>query len=237
MMNCRLLLFCAVAFFACPFASPFATAQTAPAPKPPLKATPLAPADAPAKKAEPAKTADNPSGYVPPPGSTAPVAPELKKGSPLDHLVNDPKTATPVVGYKEGNTSGPTYFIAHRYIDDGDGLGWGWIKKSGAEWSSAKWIALQESPGLAVAPHRKIAKFGNDVDWEFKFWGWYADYKAYDPRTDEQIPVFVLQGYEVIGPGDPLRMRSGPPDRASGTHGSGASSRSSRPIITNPSVD
>jgi len=174
--------------------------------------------------------------YVPPVGEAPPVAPPLKKGSPLDHLANDPKMEALPVGYKEGRTSDPIYYIAHRGIDDMGGQGWGWVKKNGESWGSAKWIALQETPGTAVAPFRKLTKRDGDANWEFKFWGSYASYKAYDPRLDELLPVFVLQGYEVIGPENPLNNKIGSPDRSNHRR-SGASSREGRPILTDPGVD
>jgi len=167
--------------------------------------------------------------YQPPSGQTPPVAPPLIKGSPLDHLANDPKLAEPSIGYREGHTEGDAPWIAHRLIDEQGGQGWGWVKKSGDDWGSAKWIALQESLGLAVAPHRKLLKADGDLNWEYKFWGKFASYKAYDPRMDEQLPVFVLQGYEVIGPAAPLDIKEGPPGRIQ-HRPSGASSRSSNPI-------
>ena len=183
----------------------------------------------------PAQTADD-GGYVPPSGGPPPVAPPLIKGSPLDHLANDPKVEALPVGYKEGNTTGEVYWMAHRGIDDQGGLGWGWIKKNGAGWASAKWVALQETLGLAVAPHRKLTKSDGDKDWEFKFWGKFASYKAYDPHLDEQLPVFILQGYEVIGPADPLDNKYGADNRIQ-HRPSGASSRENHPILSDPGVD
>ncbi len=174
--------------------------------------------------------------YQAPAGEAPPVAPPLKKGSPLDHLANDPKINSPVAGYKEGHTEGDAPWIGHRLIDEIGGQGWGWVKKNGESWGSAKWIALQETPGLAVAPHRKLAKSDEDANWEFKFWGKFASYKAYDPRMDEQIPVFILQGYEVIGLAAPLGIKQGPPNRIQ-HRPSGASSREGRPILSDPGVD
>jgi hypothetical protein len=174
--------------------------------------------------------------YQAPAGQAPPVAPPLKKGSPLDHLANDPKIAQPIIGYREGHTEGIAPWIGHRLIDPVGGQGWGWVKKNGDDWGSAKWIALQETLGLAVAPHRKLVKADGDLDWEFKFWGKFASYKAYDPRLDEQLPVFILQGYEVIGPEAPLDIKVGPPDRIE-HRPSGASSRDNRPILSDPGVD
>ena len=174
--------------------------------------------------------------YIAPDGKAPPVAPPLRKGSPLDHLANDPKMATLPIGYCEGNTSGP-FWIAHRQIDDMDGQGWGWIRQANQDWGDGIWFALQETPGLAVAPRRKLVSPTGDVDWEFKFWGVTASYKAYDPRTDELLPVFVLRGYEVLGPAQPLRKKIGPPGRVLHKP-SGASSRNSSPILSDhPGVD
>ena len=175
---------------------------------------------------------DDSGTYVAPAGGPPPVAPPLNPNSPLYHLAHDTKYTVPTVGYREGNTSGSEYWIAHRGIDTDGGQGWGWIRKGGG-W---KWIALQETPGLAIAPHRRLVSASADADWEFKFWGKFASYKAYDPRLDEQLPVFVLQGYEVIGPEAPLDIKVGPPDRIQ-HRPSGASSRENRPILSDPGVD
>jgi hypothetical protein len=176
--------------------------------------------------------------YVAPGGGPPPVAPPLKKGSPLDHLANDPKQDLPTVGYKQGHTDGATYWIGHRSVDAQGGEGWGWIKPStdGNSWNSGQWIALQETLGVAVAPHRKLVKGDADQDWEYKFWGHKAAYKAYDPHLDEKLTVFVLDGYEVIGPASPLTIKIGPPGRIQ-HRPSGASSRESSPILSDPGVD
>ena len=174
--------------------------------------------------------------YTSPTGAPPPVAPPIRKGSPLDHLVNDPKVVALPVGYKQGHTDGTDYWIAHRRVDDGGGQGWGWVKKDGESWSSALWIALQETPGVAVAPFRKLVTHEADDNWEYKFWGRFASYKAYDPHLDEILPVFVLEGYEVIGPENEPNIKIGPPDRVS-HRPSGASSREDRPILSDPGVD
>jgi hypothetical protein len=173
--------------------------------------------------------------YKAPQGEAPPVAPPLRKGSPLDHLANDPKLPQPTVGYVEGHTNGP-FWIAHRLVDPDGGQGWGWVHKNGDDWGDARWIALQETLGVAVAPHRKLVKFDADENWEYRFWGRFATYKAYDPRLDEQLPVFILEGYQVLGQAAPLDIKVGPPDRIQ-HRPSGASSRENRPILSDPGVD
>jgi hypothetical protein len=184
---------------------------------------------------EPPNPADD-AVYQAPEGQAPPVAPPLRKGSPLDHLANDPKYTSLAVGYKEGHTDGPDFWIAHRLIDPEGGQGWGWVRQPDQRWGAARWIALQETLGVAVAPHRHLVKADLDEDWEFKFWGKFASYKAYDPRLDEQLPVFILQGYEVLGQAAPLTVKVGPPDRIQ-HRPSGASSRDNRPILSDPGVD
>jgi hypothetical protein len=174
--------------------------------------------------------------YKAPAGQAPPVAPPLRKGSPLDHLANDPRYTSLAVGFKEGNTQGAPVMIAHRLIDPDGGQGWGWVRRPEQSWNNARWIALQETPGLAVAPHRHLQRADMDANWEFKFWGKFAPYKAYDPRLDEQLPVFILQGYEVLGQAAPLTTKVGPPDRVE-HRPSGASSREGRPILSDPGVD
>ena len=171
-----------------------------------------------------------------PNGGPPPVAPPLNPNSPLYHLAHDPKQATPTPGYREGNTGGSPYGVAHRGIDTDGGQGWGWIRPSDGDWGDGKWIALQETPGLVIAPHRKLVTATGDADWEFKVWGHMASYKAYDPHLDETLPVFVLQGYEVIGLAAPLRNKIGPPGRIH-QRPSGASSRQGSPILSDHGVD
>src|ERR1700683_2886425 len=76
--------------------------------------------------------------YTSPSGAPPPVAPPIRKGSALDHLVNDPKVEALPVGYKEGRATGSDYWIAHRRVDDAGGSGWGWVKKNGDDWGSAR---------------------------------------------------------------------------------------------------
>jgi hypothetical protein len=179
----------------------------------------------------PASSDDDSGTYTAPAGTAPPVAPPLNPNSPLYHLAHDTRYTAPTVGYREGNTSGE-FWIAHRGIDTDGGEGWGWIRKGG----SWKWIALQETPGLAIAPHRRLVSPMADADWEFRFWGYMATYRAYDPHLDELLPVFVLQGYQVIGPANPLSAKIGPPGRIH-SRPSGASSRPGSPIQGNSGID
>lgn len=121
-------------------------------------------------------------------------------------------------------------YVAHRYYEE-KGAGWGWIKKLKESWSSAKWVALQETPGKAVAPWRRSGDRQSDHNYEYRFYGVFASYLAYDPHRDETMPVFILKGYEPIGEAPALGRKPGPPMRFTRSKKSGASSRSDRPVL------
>jgi hypothetical protein len=189
-----------------------------------------------ALRAQTSAAPDDSGSYVAPAGSAPPVAPPLSPTSPLYHLAHDPKYTAPVIGYREGDTQGVPYGYGHRCVDVDGGEGWGWVRRSNESWGHGRWVALQESPGLVIAPHRHLVSAEADNDWEFQFWGYFATYRAYDPHLDELLPVFVLRGYQVVGLASPLHNKIGPPGRISHLP-SGASSRMSSPILSDPGVD
>ncbi len=108
------------------------------------------------------------------------------------------------------------YFIGHRYYN-ADECGWGWIKKPNEPWSAARWTALKESPfsgsPQTVAPSRSLGSKGADHNFEYKLYGRYADYMAYDPHQNELLPVFIIEGYESLGLAKPLKRNPGPSGR------------------------
>lgn len=122
------------------------------------------------------------------------------------------------------------YYVGHRYFMD-RGIGWGWVKKPGETWSRGQWVALKENPEKGyVAPFRKLRSRSADHDVEYKLYGYFADYKAYDPKFNDLLPVFVIEGYETIGPAAPLDLRPGSIGQVR-ERASRASSRPNKPIL------
>ena len=68
--------------------------------------------------------------------------------------------------------------------------------------------------GRRAASQAGQGRYGFE-NWEFKFWGKFASYKAYDPHLERaMLPIFVLQGYGSARPRSyPLSIKVGPPDR------------------------
>ena len=149
-------------------------------------------------------------GLQAPAGQAPPVAPPLKKGSPLDHLANDPKldAACRLV-------TGKAIPAATTYLDRASpdrrtgGQGWGWVKKSGDALGRRQMDRAAGNAGTRRGSAPQTVKSRHGCQLGIRFWGKFASYKAYDPRLDEQLPVFVLQGYEVIGPAAPLTHQGG----------------------------
>ena len=194
-------------------AAPAAPDATAPAPTPDAPAVVPAPVAAPAPDAAPAPAppADEAVARAVP---VAPIPPVAKTKFPLP--ARDP--AIP-----EGD------YIGHRYAEPNDSGGWGWIKLPTDSWAKGgRWIALEETPGVASAPWRDMGPNPTrtgDQNYEYKMHGYFAAYQVYDPHTNEMLDVFVLESYEAIGPAQPLSIRSGPEDRHGDLRRSGFSSR------------
>ncbi|PTY05051.1 hypothetical protein DB346_02250 [Verrucomicrobia bacterium LW23] len=132
---------------------------------------------------------------APPPRVPIPPQGEVPTGAPAQ-----------LPAAKGGQTG--RYYIGHRYYGEKE-AGWGWIKNSADSWANAKWCAIKETPGVIVAPFRTLPNRWDDHNHEYKFWGRWASYTAYDPHRDEDLPVFILEGYESLGPKPELKRTPG----------------------------
>lgn len=210
--------------------------ETAPAP---AASTP-APAETPAEAPATAPAATTPAPAESAPAAPRPVATPTAPATPAPRpaaTTPAPRPAVPVVLNQAPPAKrfgdGVTY-IGHRYFEEKGG-GWGWIKKEGDSWGSAKWVALQEDPIRGILmPSRKMGSRSADQDYEYKFTGVFSEKEAYDPHLDETMPVFILESYQSLGPAKPLDRKPGPPMRFTRSKRSRSSSREDRPV---PSPD
>lgn len=113
---------------------------------------------------------------------------------------------------KYGDCTGESWIgqrvVADRYA------GWGWLKREGESWRSAKWIMVEEKPGVILAPQRFYLRPEDDNNMQYRLYGSFASYKGYEPNVDTLTDVFVLKGFEVIGPGSKIERK---PPGPSGT--------------------
>lgn len=86
------------------------------------------------------------------------------------------------------------YFIARRYYKQ-DYKFWGYIRKPGQSWSTAKMVVLNENTKLA--PDREAGTLGSDNGVEYRVFGSFSGDTVYEPASNGFYPEFVLTGYEL----------------------------------------
>src|SRR5215207_6762355 len=87
------------------------------------------------------------------------------------------------------------YFVGRRYYKV-DYKFWGFVRKPGQPWSSAKMVMLNENQKLA--PDRTSGKLGTDNDHEYKLFGYFSGETVYEPASNGFYPEFVLKSYQLI---------------------------------------
>lgn len=86
------------------------------------------------------------------------------------------------------------YYIGRRYYKV-DYKFWGFVRKPGQPWSTAKLVMLNEQSKFA--PDRQQGKLGLDNDYEYKLLGDFSGQTVYEPASNGFYPEFVLKGYEL----------------------------------------
>jgi hypothetical protein len=92
------------------------------------------------------------------------------------------------------------YFIGRRYYKV-DYKFWGFIRKPGEPWSTAKLVMMNEQTKLA--PDREKGILGSDHGYEYKLYGHFSGQTVYEPASNNFYPEFVLTGYELISTNPP----------------------------------
>jgi hypothetical protein len=87
-----------------------------------------------------------------------------------------------------------SYYIGRRYYKV-DYKFWGFIRKPGQPWSTARMVMLNEQQKFA--PDREKGKLGEDNDYEYKLFGDFSGQTVYEPASNGFYPEFVLKGYEL----------------------------------------
>jgi hypothetical protein len=87
-----------------------------------------------------------------------------------------------------------SYYIGRRYYKV-DYKFWGFVRKPGQPWSTAKMVMMNEQQKLA--PDREQGKIGIDNNYEYKLFGDFSGQTVYEPASNGFYPEFVLKGYEI----------------------------------------
>ncbi|HEX4084896.1 MAG TPA: hypothetical protein VHY22_08300 [Chthoniobacteraceae bacterium] len=96
------------------------------------------------------------------------------------------------------------YFIGRRYYKV-DYKFWGFVRKPGQPWSTAKLVMMNENKKLA--PDRQKGILGSDHGYEYKLYGYFSGQTVYEPASNSFYPEFVLTGYQLISTNPPPILR------------------------------
>lgn len=97
------------------------------------------------------------------------------------------------------------YYIGRRYFKP-DFKFWGYVRKPGQPWSSAKMVMLNESKQLA--PDREKLAFGSDNNYEYKLTGEFTGQTVYEPASNGFYPEFLVRKFELISTNPPPIFKS-----------------------------
>jgi hypothetical protein len=97
------------------------------------------------------------------------------------------------------------YWIGRRYFKPVYKF-WGYVRRPGQPWSTAKLVMMNEKEKLA--PDRAQNSFGIDNNYEYKLRGEFSGETVYEPASNGFYPEFVLKDYELISANPPPIFRS-----------------------------
>lgn len=92
------------------------------------------------------------------------------------------------------------YYIGRRYYKT-DYKFWGWVRRPGQPWSTAKLVMMNEQSKLA--PDREQGHIGSDNGYEYKLIGNFSDQPVYEPASNTVYQEFVLKGYDLVSAAPP----------------------------------
>ena len=104
------------------------------------------------------------------------------------------------------------YFIGRRYFKGSVYKFWGYVRKPGQPWNTAKLVVLNEKEKLA--PDREARSFGSDNNYEYKLWGTLSGETVYEPASNGFYQEFILKRYELISTNPPPIFKSQYSERA-----------------------
>jgi len=104
------------------------------------------------------------------------------------------------------------YFVGRRYYKGSVFKFWGYLRKPGQPWSTAKLVVFNEKQKLS--PDREQLNFGFDNNYEYRIYGNFSGQTVYEPASNGFYPEFVLTKYELISTNPPPIFRSQYSDRA-----------------------
>jgi hypothetical protein len=97
------------------------------------------------------------------------------------------------------------YYIGRRYFKP-DFKFWGYVRRPGQPWSTAKMVMLNEKDKLA--PDRERLAFGSDNNYEYKITGEFTGQTVYEPASNGFYPEFLVKNFELLSTNPPPIFKS-----------------------------
>lgn len=92
------------------------------------------------------------------------------------------------------------YYIGRRYYIPLTRF-WGYLRRPGESWRTAQLVIMDEgvvrTPDRGYEPPVRGYTFGRDKNVEYYVYGSYTGERAYDPSTNQVLPVFRATQYKV----------------------------------------
>ncbi|NCY21096.1 hypothetical protein EBX31_03960 [bacterium] len=147
-----------------------------------------------------------------PSGETREPQEEEEVRKPVEEKIIRATLAAAHTPAKHGETDGESWIAQRTMVEDY--CGWGWVKKDKESWRQARWVALEGTPGICPLPHTFLPRPEDDKNYQYRFFGTFAPYRAYEPQADVWVNVFILKGFMSLGPAKE-EIRRAPPAQAS----------------------
>lgn len=94
-----------------------------------------------------------------------------------------------------------SYYIARRYWIPGTRF-WGFVREPRQTWDQAKLVILNENkkraPDRLPETSPSGPSHGYDHNYEYIFKGHYTGERIYDPNSNQILPEFMLDSYELV---------------------------------------
>ena len=104
------------------------------------------------------------------------------------------------------------YYIGRRYFKTSVFKFWGYVRKPGQPWNTAKLVVFNEKEKLA--PDREKLSFGSDNNYEYKLYGNFSGETVYEPASNGFYQEFILKRYELVSTNPPPIFKSQYNERA-----------------------
>ncbi|MBQ3241269.1 MAG: hypothetical protein IJB00_08825 [Akkermansia sp.] len=92
------------------------------------------------------------------------------------------------------------YYIGRRYYIPNTRF-WGYLRRPGESWRNTRLVMMDESivrtPDRGMEPPAPNAVYGTDANVEYIIRGEFTGKKAYDPSSNQVLPMFRAISYEV----------------------------------------